>query len=1380
MVSNNREMKESADRRRVLKTLCVALGACYAQAALPMPTAPVVVNGSATFAQTGNALTVTNSNRAIINWNGFSIGRDESVRFVQPGASSSVLNRVLLADPSVLLGVLQSNGRVLLINPAGILVGNGARIDTAGFVASTLNLSNADYLAGRLNFVTTPGAGGVRVESGAEIRSASGGYVYLIAPQVDNAGLVSAPSGEVILAAGQQVEIVDSGTPGVRVALVAGGEAKNLGQLLAESGRVGMVGAVVRQQGVASADSLVREGGRVFLRATQTAELAAGSTTSANGTQGGRVEVDGGAMTVVSGSVGASGSAGRGGHVELLADKVGVLDGAVVEASGASGGGSVLVGGDYQGKNADVRNAAISYLAEGATLKADARDAGKGGKVIVWADDTTRAYGRISARGGANGGDGGFVEVSGKKSLAFDARVDTSAPFGNVGMLLLDPYSVTISGVGGTPIGGPIWTEGSGATTLSWSSIDTQLQSTDVTISTSDSLGSGDDITFTSGPITASATATHKLTLTADDNVWFSAPVSLQGELHVTATNGDINFSDTVTTQGNFTAVAGGNIDLMRYKAISYGDMSFTAGGDISMNSSGGAGDSGLYMNKSGGSQVVSAGADLSLTGGDNSVGGNGAYIKSSGTQDISAATLTLTGGTSSGNNQAEIWSQGNQDIAISGTLTVSGQTGSNENGALIKSMAGQTIDAGNIVLSAGAGSGDSSARIHAVGSQSIQTNSGGISLTGNSGSIDNEAVIESDTSQYIDIAGGLTIAGGGGGGSAGGAGLGAPTQLIIVNGNLTMTAGNGSVLDSYGFAAPAWIGYDADADVTLDVSGTVTLTGTNATNPAMIGAAVGTASVTIDASGAVSADTNSFLGNWDGSSGGALDVASTGGAISLTGRNWFDDVELTTGSGAVNFHTLNAGTTHIKSIDATGNIAVTGDSGSGAIALDTLTTSGASTVSVTSQKAILDDNGGGVANISNGSGAVSLTSVSGTPYSGELAISADIDSAGPLSATITGGAYGSIGIRDVGSSALTNATITASAATAEGAVTYYRYGDVNVGGGTSLMLTPKSGDSITMAASGNMTVSAMGMALSGGSVDIAAGGNLVFASGSSLTVSGDGNLSAGGDLTVSGGTVSLQGSSNTVFAGGAFDIDTGSLSASMGSLDIVASSARVGGTLSSSGDLSLLVADTFKIAGGSVASSSGDITFLSGGATLVEGSMTANGGSIYGAALGGLMLGNESSGSGTVVAGNGIVDLLLGGSGIEMYNGSYISSTDATQPYGGLITLFFPGLSGGGSMIDGVATFDGGYKVGGSFTTIGSGLEVIYGVLSNPVADAINAEIGEVADSAGGTGEIADSFALLEEGGEAVADGASGEDSFGSTDEEKQNAKKKPAQCSA
>src|SRR4051812_46612185 len=292
----------------------LAVAACFSGAGLANPVSPNVVSGQATFAQFGKTLTVTNSPSAIINWGGFSIKADEATRFVQQSSSSSVLNRVVGQDPSVILGQLQSNGRVFLINPSGIVFGAGAQIDVAGLVASSLDLSNADFVAGRFKFQSGPIAG--TVSNQGEIRTPDGGKVWLIAPKVENSGLITSPQGEIILAAGRKIEIMDTRNVNVRMEVEApDDQALNVGQLVAKSGAAGMVGRTVRTSGVINANAaVVDENGKIFfrrsdsatavaatdkagtivLRASDTVNVESGARVTADGPVAGKVSVNAG------------------------------------------------------------------------------------------------------------------------------------------------------------------------------------------------------------------------------------------------------------------------------------------------------------------------------------------------------------------------------------------------------------------------------------------------------------------------------------------------------------------------------------------------------------------------------------------------------------------------------------------------------------------------------------------------------------------------------------------------------------------------------------------------------------------------------------------------------------------------------------------------------------------------------------------------------------------------------------------------------------------------------------------------------------------------------------------------------------------------------
>ncbi|HYC44717.1 MAG TPA: filamentous hemagglutinin N-terminal domain-containing protein [Burkholderiales bacterium] len=436
-----------------------------ATAARANPVGEKVIAGSATFNRSGNALTVNQgTDRAIINWQGFSIGAGELTKFVQPNAASAVLNRVVSGDPSRLLGRLEANGKVFLINPNGILVGGGAVINTNSFIASTRDVSNAQFMAGGdLKFV---GDSKASIQNLGSIK-ADGGDVFLIAHSVDNAGTIEAPKGTVGLAAGTEVLLKHAGDERLFVQTTVPASAdtgvSNSGLISAVQAELKAAGGnvyalAVNNSGAIHATGIVEKDGRVLLTATGGNVSNSGTITARNADgSGGSVRISAGhndaapATAINTGtiSVAAVEPGATGGAVEITGDRVGLMGNARVDASGDAGGGTVLVGGDFQGKNPLVDNADVTLIGKDARISADAVTSGDGGRVIVWADGATEFRGSISARGGANSGDGGFAEVSGKASLGFAGRVDLSAPRGARGTLLLDPHNARAQ-TGGT------------------------------------------------------------------------------------------------------------------------------------------------------------------------------------------------------------------------------------------------------------------------------------------------------------------------------------------------------------------------------------------------------------------------------------------------------------------------------------------------------------------------------------------------------------------------------------------------------------------------------------------------------------------------------------------------------------------------------------------------------------------------------------------------------------------------------------------------------------------------------------------------------------------------------------------------------------------
>lgn len=508
-----------------------------------LPQGAVVVNGAATISQTGHQLTVVNTPGTAINWQTFNIGAGNTAHFQQQSAASSVLNRVVGPDPSQIYGALTSNGRIVLVNPAGIVFGAGAAVDTAGFVASTVNISDADWRAGRLRFAEPGSAGTIQLQGAAgqvpaaNIR-AQGGDIVLIAPQVDIASgaVARATGGDVLVAAGRGVELTGRGYEGIRLLVQAPGDkATNLGKL--EGDAVAIFARNLRNLGTVQATGATVRDGRVMLVAADSAEV--GGQIIANRTVNGQ---------------------NSGGNVTVLGHNLS-LQGAQIDASGTHAGGQVNIGGNWQGRGNPLQDAPQALAAVGGAanaqntqvdaatrINASATQNGNAGQVVVWADGRTDFAGQIQAKGGAQGGNGGQVEVSGKQVLKFaDAgRVDTRASNGDWGTLLLDPANFTVASTGGditgSALGGLIDSNGNLTLTNSGGTVSTGLG--DIFIN--------DNVTWTN--------STARVTFVADNDI----------HLNGTLTNaGAVGTSPAVTFVSNnpsgtlyFGSTANAKIDL--------------------------------------------------------------------------------------------------------------------------------------------------------------------------------------------------------------------------------------------------------------------------------------------------------------------------------------------------------------------------------------------------------------------------------------------------------------------------------------------------------------------------------------------------------------------------------------------------------------------------------------------------------------------------------------------------------------------------------------------------------------------------------------------------------------------------------------------------
>jgi filamentous hemagglutinin family protein len=461
-------------RSPVLASYLATLIGLAPVSAIANPLGGQVVGGSASISGQGTSQVTVNqgSQRAIINWNTFNIGAGEKTQFVQPGIDAIALNRVTgPAAPSTILGTIEANGRVFLVNRDGILFGSSAVINTSGFLATTHDIKDTDFMAGRDNF-TIPGNPSASIVNLGTITANNAGIAALVAPGVRNSGTITAELGKVALASNngftldfygdKLITMQVDGVVANQVKDVATGQTldalvKNEGptaKLSANGGRVELtaaaarhvVDAVINNKGVIEANSVGTRNGKIVL----------GAATAS--TKGAVADVQ---KVKVSGTLSAAGkkSGEKGGKIQVTGEEI-ALRGAKLDASGAAGGGTVLVGGDVGGGKGNkavaslpqaalegeaVATASIVTVDAGTLIDVSATERGNGGKAVIWSDHLTSFAGAIQARGGAYGGDGGFAEVSSKGQLSYTGFGDLRAPAGKFGTLLLDPYNLRIS-----------------------------------------------------------------------------------------------------------------------------------------------------------------------------------------------------------------------------------------------------------------------------------------------------------------------------------------------------------------------------------------------------------------------------------------------------------------------------------------------------------------------------------------------------------------------------------------------------------------------------------------------------------------------------------------------------------------------------------------------------------------------------------------------------------------------------------------------------------------------------------------------------------------------------------------------------------------------
>ncbi len=525
---------------RLLVTTALIGVACAAPYAIALPVGGSIAEGQAVIAGSGNTLNIDQStSRAIINWQSFNVGSGEIVNFNQPSASSITLNRVTGdQNRSEILGTLTANGQVWLVNPNGVIFGRGAQVNVGSLLATASDIGNANFMAGDYVF-DTQGNPSATISNAGTIHIADGGLAAMVGPNVTNDGMIEAKLGKIQLASGDTftLDLYGDGlinlqaSPALTQQLV-----DTSGIITADGGEIMLttaaaentVNSLINMNGLIQANSVGSKNGHIVLYAAGS-NAVPGNATAQKGLAQGNSNVQ------VSGTLSASGKVvgQAGGEIDVLGDNVSLLSGSLLNASGDAGGGNIKIGGDFHG--AGTTPTALNTTVDANSLiLANAITSGNGGSVAVWSDEATQMDGNISARGGAQGGNGGFVETSSHDLLGLSGSVDASAPNGNAGSWLLDPSDVNISGVGRNSVSssGGTANPSSDSYTILDSSIATALNNgNNVTITTTNGGGAQ------TGNITVGGANAANISWSTDNLLLLSAAGSITINANATLTN---------------------------------------------------------------------------------------------------------------------------------------------------------------------------------------------------------------------------------------------------------------------------------------------------------------------------------------------------------------------------------------------------------------------------------------------------------------------------------------------------------------------------------------------------------------------------------------------------------------------------------------------------------------------------------------------------------------------------------------------------------------------------------------------------------------------------------------------------------------------------
>ncbi len=709
-----------------------------------LPKGGNVAGGKASITSKEGAMTINSHGKTIINWDHFNIGRDETVAFIQDHA---VLNRVTGGSVSHLLGKLTANGEIYLINPQGILIGNGAVIQTAGFLASTGTISDENFLQGETLSFADLGEGAITNLGKIE---ASRGHVILIARNIANRGTIDASEGEVHFAQAAEVVVNPDGKRPVFIRTeipLEEGMIENSGTiqaLAAEMQTNSPYAMAIRHQGTITTYATKEENGHIYLVADQ-----------------GGAHIDGTLEAA-------------GGEIHVLGKDIELTPRANLDVSKEGAAGVILIGGDFQGNNPDIQNSETLTVAHGAKLHAD----GHAGKVIAWSEKETHFNGKATARGGEELGDGGFIEISSREDLYHDGEVDTMAPHGKVGEVLYDPKFVIVNNMGTDPAtGNTFGSDPSGTVTMSASSLASAVNSSNVTIQANTDITIFYEVNGTTNGNSLTLEAGRSIVLYDDIlllNGNFHATINATGAQGANRDAGaavfQVNSATKILTRGGNLTVdvgafggssigavelfgatldaEGGNVSITGYGGEGSGITALTntlvktnGNGTLTVNGTGGTG-----ANKSMGIQYFDSifeteNGDITFTGqgGGNGLGRLNVGVYGAGLIHTEGGTMNVTGTGGSGLDwNCGVYTAGNLGVEFStvdGPITVTGQGGGSRdyNFGVLFSRGADAVSTGTGTITIDGTSGNGGNDNHGVNFSGggIVSDTAAISITG-------------------------------------------------------------------------------------------------------------------------------------------------------------------------------------------------------------------------------------------------------------------------------------------------------------------------------------------------------------------------------------------------------------------------------------------------------------------------------------------------------------------------------------------------------------------------------------------------------------------------------------------------------------------------